>query len=118
MRGVLTPADAIRLRNQHHQKGAGIPTPIAAIPDDELIATLVEHGQPLHAAQELRRNPQLRLAALRFWTDVGDARKGDPAAKERVEYHRESWHAMRRAELIADDPRRQHHDLIDPADLL
>jgi hypothetical protein len=115
---VLSPADQIRLRNQQRQAGAGIPTPIAAVPDEELIGCLIEHGQPAHSAREVKRNPQLRLAALRFWVDVGDARKGDKAAKERVDYCRESWSAMRREELISDDPRRDAAHIIDPADLL
>lgn len=118
---MLTPADAIRLRNQHQQAGAGIATPIASVPDAELINELVAHGQPRWAAEELRHNPQLRLAALRFWVDVGDAQRGDKAARERVEYMRECWHAMRAEELISDDPRRGHQGeaaLIDPADLL
>ena len=117
---MLSPADLIRLRNHQRQAGAGIPAPIAAIPDAELIATLVEHGQPRHAAAELTRNPQLRLAALRFWVDVGDARKGDTAARERVDYMRECWTRMRAEELITDDPRGGHANahLIDPADLL
>jgi hypothetical protein len=115
---VLSPADAVRLRNRHHQEGQGITTPLTAVPDAELIACLVEHGQPRHAAQELARNPQLRLAALRFWVDVGDARKGDSEAKERVDYMRECWTRMRAEELISDDPGRQHTDLIDPGELL
>lgn len=115
---VLTPVDAVRLRNQHHQAGAGIPSPIASIPDRELIATLVEHGQPRWAAAELTRNPQLRLAALRFWVDVGDARQGDPVAKERVDYMRECWMRMRAEEILSDDPRRGHTEVFDPKELL
>jgi hypothetical protein len=115
---MLSPADLIRLRNQQRQAGAGIPTPIASIPDDELIACLVEHGQPRHAAVEVRTNPQLRLAALRFWVDVGDARKGDKAAKERVDYCRECWSRMRVDELIADHPQGSQSHIVDPADLL
>ena len=115
---TMSPADVVRLRNRHHQEGAGIKTPIATVPDTELVACLVEHGQPRWAAEELKVNPQLRLAALRFWCDVGDAREGDPAAKERVDYMRECWSKMRAEELIADDPARQHTDLIDPKELL
>lgn len=114
----MSPVDAIRLRNRQHQAGAGIATPIAAVPDDELVAELVAHGQPAHAANELRTNPQLRLAALRFWVDVGDARQGDRAAKERVDYMRECWSKMRAEELIADDPTRTHGDVFDPKGLL
>jgi hypothetical protein len=117
---MLSPADAVRMRNQHHQAGAGIATPLVEVPDEELVKTLIEHGQPRHAAEELKRNPQLRLAALRFWADVGDARAGDKAAKERVDYLRECWAKMRAEELITDDPARGHANahLIDPADLL
>jgi hypothetical protein len=115
---MLSPADQIRLRNRHRQAGAGIATPVAAVPDAELVACLVEHGQPRHAALELTTNPQLRLAALRFWVDVGDARAGDKAARERVDYCRECWARQRADELIADDPRRGHAHLVDPADLL
>lgn len=115
---MLSPADAVRLRNEQRQKGAGIPTPIASIPDDELIACLVEHGQPRREAAELKRNPQLRLAAVRFWVDVGDARHGDAQAKERVDYCRESWQRMRAEELISDHPGRAHDHLIDPKELL
>jgi hypothetical protein len=116
---LLTPADAVRLRNRRHQEGAGIKTPIAAVPDEELIAELVAHGQPRHAAEELRSNPQLRLAALRFWVDVGDAANGDPAARDRVDYMRECWSKMRAEELIADDPHRTHGgELVDPKELL
>jgi hypothetical protein len=114
----MHPADLVRLRNERHNAGAGIRTPIAAVPDEELIACLVEHGQPRHAAIELKRKPQLRLAALRFWVDVGDAQKGDPAARERVDYMRECWTRMRAEELISDDPRRGHGEYIDPAELL
>jgi hypothetical protein len=114
----LSPLDAVRLRNRQHQAGAGIRTPLAAVTDDELVAELVAHGQPRHAANELRSNPQLRLAALRFWVDVGDARKGDRAARERVDYMRECWARMRAEELIGDDPRRVHGDVIDPKELL
>lgn len=114
----MTPADAVRLRNRHHQDGAGIKTPLAAVTDEELIAELVAHGQPRHAAEELRTNPQLRLAALRFWVDVGDAGKGNPAARERVDYMRECWSKMRAEELIGDDPARTHGELVDPKELL
>lgn len=115
---MLNPANAIRLRNRQHQAGAGIPTPLTSIPDEELIATLVEHGQPRWAAEQIKRNPEHRLAALRFWVDVGDARHGDPDARARVDYMRECWIRMRAEELITDDPARGHTDVIDPAELL
>lgn len=109
--------DRVRARQARRQAGAGIGR-VAAVPDEELIACLVAHGQPRHAAQEVRTNPQCRLAALRFWVDVGDAGKGDKAARERVDYCRQAWSVMRAQELIADDPRRAHGLLVDPADLL
>lgn len=114
----LSPLDAVRLRNARHQAGNGIPTPIASIPDRELIATLVAHGQPRWAAQELTRNPQLRLAAVRFWVDIGDAGRGDPAAKDRVDYMRACWVRMRAEEILSDDPRRGHTEVFDPKELL
>lgn len=115
---MLSPADHVRARNRHRQAGAGITTPILAVPDEELIATLVAHGQPRYAAEQVKTDPQLRLAALRFWVDVGDAGRGDKQAKERVDYIRASWSAMRRDEIISDDPRRDPAHIIDPADLL
>lgn len=86
-------------------KGPQVPR-LVQIPDDELIETLVAHGQPRHSAEALRTNGQLRLYALMFWTDVGDAGRGDTAAKERVDYCRESWSVMRAQELISDIPGR------------
>lgn len=116
---MLSQADLIRLRNRHAGAGAGIAAPLAAVPDAELVACLVEHGQPRHAALELTRNPSLRLAALRFWVDVGDAQKGDRAARERVDFCRASWQRMRAEGLLHDDPgRAQHGHLIDPGELL
>jgi hypothetical protein len=103
------PIAAVMARNRR-AAGAGIPAPIASVPDNELINTLVAHGQPRYGAEELRTNPQLRLLATRFWVDVGDAGRGDKAAKERVDYCRASWEAMRRADLGSH--------IIDPKDLL
>lgn len=115
---MLSPADQIRRRDRHRQQGAGIPAPLAAVPDDELISCLVAHGQPRWSAELVRRDPQLRLSALRFWVDVGDAGRGDAQARERVDYMRACWSAMRREEIISDDPRRDPAHIIDPADLL
>lgn len=117
---MLSPAELARRRQRLRGTGDGIAAPIAAVPDEELIATLVEHGQPRWSSRLLKRDPALRLAALRFWVDVGDARKGDPRARERVDMIRESWARMRAAELISDDPAMGHarEVLIDPAELL
>lgn len=96
----------------------GLP-PLRAIPDDELIANLVVYGQPRWAAEELRGNPQLRLAATQFLFDCEDAARGDKAAKQKVDFLREQWVRARQAELISDDPRRFFDDVIvDPRDLL
>lgn len=115
---TLSPADAVRLRNRHHQAGAGIATPLLEVPDEELIQNLVALGQPRWSAEELKHNPQLRLSALRCWVDVGDAGRGDPEAKERVDYLRECFSKMRAEEIISDDPRRGHTEVFDPKELL
>lgn len=112
------PHELARRRARRFMEGTGIPTPIADIPDGELIRTLVSLGQPEWSARQLMRNPQLRLAALRLWADVGAAGRGDVRAKERVDYVRASYAAMRREELISDDPARGHGDAFDPKDLL
>lgn len=114
----LSPLDAVRLRNQKFAAGRGIATPLADVPDGELIRTLVAHGQPEWSARQLTVNAQLRLAALRFWVDVGDAGRGNVEAKERVDYMRACFQALRREELISDDPARGHGDVIDPRELL
>lgn len=116
--GQPHPIELIRQRNRRFQEGAGIPLPIAAIPDGELIQTLVSLGQPRWSARQLTRNPQLRLAALRLWADVGAAGRGDVKAKERVDYVRAAFAAMRKEELISDDPARSHGDAFDPKELL
>jgi len=117
---MRSPADQIRASQQARARRNGAPGigPVASVPDAELIACLVAHGQPRWAAREAAANPQARLAALRFWADVQDAGAGDRAARQRVDYLRASWAAMRREELIADDPRRTHQIIVDPAELL
>lgn len=91
---------------------------IASITDDELIATLVAGGQAKWAAEEIRGNPMLRFCALRYWCDVQDAGEGDKEAKMRVDYMREQWLRMRKEELLSDDPKRMHTELVDPRVLL
>jgi hypothetical protein len=115
---LLSPTDQIRLRNRHHQEGRGIRAPLLEVPDNELVACLVALGQPPADAGQLRDNPQLRLAALRLWVDVGDAGKGDKQARERVDYVRECFARLRKEGLISDDPARGDHHIVDPADLL
>ena len=103
-----------RIREQHD----GLPR-MRAVPDDELIANLVVYGQPRWSAEQLRDNPQLRLAATLFLFDCEDAARGDRQAKQKVDILREQWVRGRQAELISDDPRRLFDDVIvDPRDLL
>lgn len=124
-RGTLTPLgrdgqplEAVKRRARLFQNTHGIPTPIADIPDGELIRTLEALGMPHWNAVELTANPQLRLAALRLWVDVGDAGRGNAAAKERVDYMRASIDAMRKNGIVADDPRMASGDAVDPKELL
>lgn len=81
-----------------------IPYELDAVPDDILIATLVEYGQPRWAADEVRNYGAARFFALRFYCDVLDAAEGDKQAKERVDYCRWCWEEMRRNEQISDIP--------------
>jgi hypothetical protein len=81
----------------------GMP-PVEYPNDDLLIATLVEHGQPLFAANELRYHPGARLFAYIFWDDVQQAAKGNPEAKEVVEAAMMAWAQMRKDEIISDRP--------------
>lgn len=113
------PFAVIGRRNREIMKNEpGLP-PMRAVPDDELVANLVAHGQPRWAANELRNNPQLRLAATRFLFDVEDASRGDREARQRVDFLREQWVRARQAELVADDPTRMLTDhIVDPRKLL
>lgn len=95
--------DARRARN------VGVPWighELKGVPDDLLIATQVACGMPRQAAEQVRYHGGARFLALRLWCDVQDAAEGDRAAIERLDYHRQMFLDMRRAELIADDPRR------------
>lgn len=74
--------------------------------DDNLIATQVAVGMPRQAAEQVRHSGAARFLALRMWCDVQEAAGGDADAKLRVDYYRESFEQLRRAELIAEDPRR------------
>src|SRR4029077_19499716 len=112
--GQIHPHELARRRARRFMEGAEIMAPIADIPDGELIRTLVSLGQPEWSARQLMGNPQLRLAALRLWADVGAAGRGDGAAKERVDYVRAAYARMRKEELISDDPSRGHGDAFDP----
>jgi hypothetical protein len=72
--------------------------------DDLLVATLVEHGQPLFAANELRFHPGARLFAYIFWDDVQRAASGNAEAKEIVEAAMMTWAQLRKDEIISDTP--------------
>ena len=116
--GQIHPHEVVRRRARRFMEGANIAPPIAAIPDGELIRTMESLGMPRHEARQLVGNPQLRLAALRAWVDVGDAGRGVVAAKERVDYMRASFAALRKAEMISDDPNRVTGEVVDPKELL
>jgi len=97
----------------------GIPVNLKnSYPDDLLITNLVAHGQPLWSANTVRHNPQTRFYALAFYLDCEDADKGDKAARERVDYCVSQWQAMRKEELLSDDPDRMYTDLVNPAELI
>lgn len=112
------PVTVAREKMERMRAGRGISVPLADVPDEELIRTLVSLGQPRWSAEQIRLNPEHRLAALRLWVDVGDAGKGNAAAKERIDYVRAAFERMRRAELISDDPARGFGDAFDPKELL
>lgn len=112
------PVAAARAKAERMRAGRGIPVPLAAVPDEELIRTLMSLGQPRWSAEQIRRNPEHRLAALRLWVDVGDAAKGNAAAKERVDYVRAAFERMRHAELVSDNPARVSGETFDPKVLL
>lgn len=81
-----------------------IPMELPALPDDRLVAVMVEHGCPVWSANELRRSGFLRFCAVRFFFDVMDAQEGDRAARERVDFIREQYQEMRRAGIVDETP--------------
>lgn len=87
--------------------------PLRAVPDPELIATLVSHGMPLVEARALEHVQQARFIALRFWCDVQDSVQGDVAARERVDRLRGEWAKLRLENLISDDRKRVHQHVIE-----
>ena len=90
---------------EHRQRGnPSISFELPALPDDRLVAVLVEHGQPVWSANELRRSGFLRWCAVRFYFDVEAAAQGVPEARERVSMLRAMWHDMRRAQVIDETP--------------
>lgn len=115
---ILAPKDPAGLRrapkapaifDPRRERNVGVPwqgVELKDVPDDLLIATQVAMGMPRQAAEQVRVHGGARFLALRLWCDVQDAAEGDPAAKERLDYHRQVFSDLRRAEVIAEDPRR------------
>ena len=100
-------APAIFDPRRHRNRGVPwIGAELKALPDNLLIATQVALGMPRQAAEQVRFHGGARFLAVRLWCDVQDAAEGDRAARERLDYYRQMFLDMRRAELIADDPRR------------
>lgn len=93
---------------------AEISREIPALPDDLLVATLVELGCPRWFAEQLRRHPGLRFNAVATWCLVQDAREGASvqnartgewsSARDLVDAIREQYADARRQELINDVP--------------
>ena len=108
---------AVQGRNRAAQQQNGIGES-KIVPDRELVATLVEYGQPMWSATGLAGNPSLRAAAMRFWLDVQDANEGNTDARMRIDYVRASWGAMRKAGMVHDLPGMVSGDILDPKDLL
>lgn len=116
----ITPAELRRARDYSRsidaalalgrlQRARGTVPSIAqlrAVPDHELISTLVAYGMPLVSARAVEHNAQQRFVALRFWCDVQDMSEGDAEARARVDFCREKWSHFRRDHHISDDDRR------------
>jgi len=113
----LTPLALSTLRNRVRNQ-PGIPTEVEWYPDAVLIDTLVKHGQPRWAANEVRTNPMVRLAAIKFQLDVDDSNEGDKEARQRIEFMQAQWAALRREELLSDQPDRMFTDVLDPRTLI
>lgn len=115
---ILAPKDPAGLQrapkapaifDARRERNVGVPWighELKDVPDDLLIATQVSLGMPRIAAEQVRVHGGARFLALRLWCDVQDAAEGDRAARERLDYHRQMFADLRRAELIAEDPRR------------
>lgn len=107
--GLAPAPKAPSIFDTRRERNVGVPwiaRELKGVPDNLLIATQVALGMPRIAAEQVRVHGGARFLALRLWCDVQDAADGDTAAKERIDYHRQSFADMRRAELIADDPKR------------
>lgn len=93
---------------------AGIGAEIRALPDSELIATLVQLGCPRWFADQVRHHPAVRFNAVAVWCLVQDAREGLSvqnaqtgewsSARDLVDAMREQYAQARRDELISDRP--------------
>jgi hypothetical protein len=82
----------------------GIPHELEHPNDRLLVATWVSIGCPRWAAEELRRTPRLRKAALLIWSAVQLAAGGDKIAKEWIDERRHHYETGRRLGFISDRP--------------
>ena len=106
-RAPAGPVLPVPLFDSSPHRNVGVPLQrfeLEAVPDELLIATLCDLGQPRWAAEEIRRHGGARWNALRVWCDVQDAAEGNAEARERVEYVRHMFNELRKQELIADRP--------------
>jgi hypothetical protein len=75
------------------------------LPARELVKILWENGLPLRHALPMMDSPQLKIFATIFYFDVIEKEHGDSAAAARVDFIRERWMQMRRAEkALGNDP--------------
>jgi hypothetical protein len=101
---VMLPRPMFDTRPHRNVGSMSIPHELPSLPDDRIVAVMVEHGCPAWSANELRRNPYLRFCGVRFFFDVMDAAEGNAAAKERVELMRSGYQEMRKIGLIDETP--------------
>lgn len=99
---------------RNHPDQPGIPREIKALPDQQLVATLVELGCPRWVAEQVRTHPGMRYAAVATWCLVRDAQEGKTVVNARtgdrtsaralVDAIREQYAQARKAELISEVP--------------
>lgn len=71
---------------------------------ERMIATVVEWGMPLWAADQARYSPYRLYDLWTAYAVVTLAGEGDVDAKQRLDLMRGKWEEMRRVELISDQP--------------
>lgn len=88
-----------------------LPEPTIDVPDHVLESELIALGMPRDQMFTRYRQTMpgqyryLRTLALKMYMDIIYARRGDPEAKERIDYCREVWQEMARRRLIQDGER-------------